>query len=129
MRGHLQILNSAHSRTRARALVDQAPEGSTVTVVPPGRTIPQNKLLWAMLSDISRAKPDGRQHTTEVWKALFMNACEHECQFEIGLDGRPFPMGFSSSRLSKAQMADLITFMYQYGDEHGVRWSDEARAA
>ena len=78
-----------------------------------------------MLSDVSRAKPDGRCHTPEVWKALFMQACGHEVQFENGLvDGSPFPVGFRSSRLTKARMSELIEFIYSWGTEHGVTFPD-----
>lgn len=83
-----------------------------------------------MLSDLSRAKPEGRMHTPEVWKHLVMHACGHAVQFEIGLNGQPFPTGFRSSRLTKAQMSDLIEWVYAYGAEHGVVWSEpEAMAA
>lgn len=57
-----------------------------------------------------------------------MAACGHQVAFEVGLDGRPFPIGFQSSRLSKAEMMDLITFIQAWGDENGVRWSNEAAA-
>ncbi|MFN7004305.1 MAG: recombination protein NinB, partial [Roseinatronobacter sp.] len=30
---------------------------------------------------------------------------------------------FRTSRMSKSQMADLITFILEYGDRHGVNWS------
>lgn len=64
--------------------------------------------------------------TAELWKCVFMHACGHEVQFLHGLDGLPFPVGFRSSRMSKGQMADLITFIQEYGDRHAVRWSDPA---
>jgi len=70
-------------------------------------------------------KPGGRFHTPDTWKALFMHACSHAVQFENGLNGQPFPIGFRSSRLSKSEMADLITFMLAWGDEQGVQWSNE----
>ena len=53
-----------------------------------------------------------------------MNSLGHEVAFETGLDNRPFPIGFQSSRLTKAQMADLIEFIYAYGAEHNVKWSE-----
>ena len=53
-----------------------------------------------------------------------MASCGHQVQFVLGLDGNPFPVGFSTSRMSKPQMADLITFILQWGDEQGVAWSD-----
>ena len=97
-------------------------------IEPPKRTLDQNAKLWAMLTDISVAKPEGRKHTPDDWKAIFMNACGWEVQFVEGLDGRPFPRGFRSSQMSKAQMADLINFIQAYGDQHGVRWSDMQEA-
>ena len=58
-----------------------------------------------------------------------MHACGYAIRFEMGLNGEPFPVGFRSSQLSKAQMTDLIEFILAWGTERGVRWSDEARAA
>lgn len=123
MIGQTVVLSSEAARRKARDLIDRAPEGAVVNVRPAARTIDQNAKLWAMLSDISRHKPGGRTHTPEVWKALFMHACGHTVQFEMGLTGEPFPIGFRSSRLSKSQMADLITFIASWGDEHGVHWT------
>lgn len=118
------ILNSPYARQRAHQLIDKAPDGLVVTVRQPTRTTDQNDKMWAMLSDVSVSKPEGRKHTPEDWKAIFMNACGWEVQFIEGLDGRPFPSGFRSSRLTKAQMGDLITFIQEYGDRHGVHWSE-----
>ena len=70
----------------------------------------------------------GRRHTPDDWKAIAMNACGWECQFCEGLDGRPFPMGFRSSQLTKAQMSTLIEWLQAFGDEHGVRWSQQEAA-
>ncbi len=106
----------------------QAPAYSYLEIKPQKRTDDQNRKLWAMLGDVSRAKPQGRVHIPEVWKALFMAACGHQVAFEQGLDGRPFPVGFRSSRLTKGQMMDLITFVQQWGDEHGVNWTNEVAA-
>ena len=123
------ILDTLQARAEASRVLALAPHGSTVKIEAPKRTVDQNAKMWAMLSDVSRSKPGGRHATPEVWKALFMHACGHAVQFEMGLNGQPFPTGFRSSALSKAHMADLITFIIQWGDEQGVRWSNEARAA
>jgi hypothetical protein len=119
------ILRGPRAKATAKALIDAAPENAVLEVRPPNRTIPQNKLFHSMLSDVSRAKPGGRMHTPDTWKSLFLHACGHAVQFETGLDGRPFPVGLRSSRLSKEQMAEVITFMLQWGDENGVKWSNE----
>ena len=122
---HTVILRSRMQRDFAHHLIEKAPEDYVVTLAPPKRTTDQNAKMWAMLTDISRARPEGRIMTPDLWKAVFMNACGHEVQFINGLDGgTPFPVGFRSSKMSKAQMADLITFIYEYGDRHGVVWSE-----
>jgi len=54
-----------------------------------------------------------------------MHACGFAVQFEMGLNGQPFPTGFSSSRMTTAEMSELIEWIYAYGAEQGVRWSDE----
>lgn len=126
------ILHGKSQRDFAKRLIDLAPIDAVVKVTEARRTLDQNSKLWAMLSDVSRAKPNGRCQTPEVWKALFMHACGHSVQFEMGLNGQPFPVGFSSSKLTKRQMADLIESIYAYGAEHGVVWTEpdsEARAA
>ena len=119
------ILTGKRARGEATDLIHRAPDGAVVTVKAAARTLDQNAKFHAMLSDVSRAKPGGRFHTPDTWKALFMHACSHAVQFENGLNGQPFPIGFRSSRLSKSEMADLITFMLAWGDEQGVQWSND----
>lgn len=123
------ILASEAAKDLACSIVLQAPYGYVCEVREQTRSNEQNDKMWAMLTDLSIAKPEGRRLIPEDWKVLMMHACGWECQFLEGLDGRPFPKGFSSSKLSKSQMASLITFIQEYGDRHGVRWSDERKAA
>lgn len=118
------ILRGDYQRLMAHHLIDKAPVNAVVKIAPESRSTDQNNKMWAMLSDISRAKPEGRRHTPEVWKCLMMHACGHETAFETGLDDRPFPVGFHSSKLTKAQMSDLIEFIAAYGARHNVKWSE-----
>lgn len=118
------ILRGPAQRALACDLIRRAPDNAVVRISGPKRTLDQNARLWAMISDVSRAMPEGRVHTPETWKCLFMAACGHAVRFEMGLDNRPFPIGFSSSRLTKREMADLITTVAEYGDRHGVQWSE-----
>ena len=125
------ILRGDSQRALACEVIRRAPPNAVVTIKEETRNADQNAKLWAMISDVSRAKPEGRVHAPEVWKCLFMAACGHSVRFEMGLDNQPFPIGFSSSRLNKKQFADLIETVYEYGSRHGVVWSephpDEAR--
>jgi hypothetical protein len=121
---HKAILTNEFSRERFKRIVDQAPKGYVAEVREPKRTLDQNDKMWAMLTDISVSMPLGRRHTPDDWKAIGMNACGWECAFLEGLDGRPFPIGFRSSKLSKSQMSTLIDWLQAFGDENGVQWTD-----
>lgn len=122
-------LVSALSREQAKRLIDQAPARALVNIRPETRSSEQNAKLWAMLSDVSRAKPEGRELTPEVWKSLFMHALSHAQRFEMALDGRGVvPIGFRSSRLTKEEMSDLVETIYEYGARHGVEWSEPQQA-
>jgi len=132
------ILVTDRVRDNALSAVRDAPAGWRVKVEPPLRSTDQNSKMWAMLNDVARAKPEGRNWPPETWKAAFMHFLGHQVMFAEGLDGTgPFPLGFRSSQLSVRQMVDLIDCIYRYGDEHGVEWRetrkggffDEAAAA
>lgn len=119
------ILRGDDQRRLAADLVWRAPSDAVVTVKEATRNLDQNAKMWALLSDIARAKPEGRHWTPETWKAAFMHSLGHQCLFAEGLDGSgPFPVGFRSSRMTKRQMADLITVILEYGDRHGVPWTE-----
>lgn len=122
------ILINERVRYNASQAVANAPDGYVLTIAEPKRSSIQNNKLWAMLSDVANAAPEGRQWTPETWKSAFMHSLGHQVRFAEGLDGSgPFPLGFSSSKMSVSQMADLITTIYQYGDKHGVVWTETAR--
>lgn len=121
-------LISDQVRRNALMALRDAPDGLIVTIAPERRTTAQNARLWAMLSDVANAKPEGRNWTPETWKCAFMHVLGHQVRFCEGLDGSgPFPLGFHSSRLTVREMGDLITCISEYGDRHGVEWSETRR--
>ena len=127
MTGQTILLTSDMNRARAAHWCKSAPHGSICNIRQATRTNEQNAKLWAMLSDVSRAKPEGRELTPEVWKALFMAALGHAVRFEVGLDGSGVvPVGFRSSRLNKQEMSDLLEIIYEYGARHEIEWSEAA---
>lgn len=117
-------LVSPEHRRRAAQLVMSAPDGYITTIAEPTRSLDQNARLWAQLSDVSRAQPFGRKHTPSDWKAIFCNACGWEVQFCEGLDGRPFPMGMSTSRMTVRQLGDLMEYITAFMAEHGIASSE-----
>jgi hypothetical protein len=128
--GQTIILSNPVARDRAKRLVDAAPQGAVCNIAEARRTSDQNALMWALLSEIARAKPQGRVLPTETWKALFMHQAGFKCTFEPSLDGQGVvPLGFKSSRLRKAEFSDLIEAIRAFAAEHGIELSDERQAA
>jgi hypothetical protein len=118
------ILRSDAQRDLAKRLIDKAPVDAVVKVSEARRTNAQNDLMWSRLADIARSKPQGRVMPAEIWKCVFLSSLGHKCEFVPDLDGSGVvPVGFRSSRMSKAQISDMLDAMDAYGSEHGVRWS------
>jgi hypothetical protein len=123
MTGHTVILR--RNREFAHRMVDAAPDGSVMTVAKPRRTSDQNARMWALLSRISAAKPEGRELTPDVWKSLFLHSLDHAQRFELALDGKGMvPVGFRSSKLTKEQFSDLFLVIEEYAARHGVDLDD-----
>lgn len=123
--GQSIILRGPRTREVAAVLIEKAPDGAVMSITPPRRTNDQNARLWAMLSAVSRAKPEGRTLTPDCWKILFMHSLDHQQRFEMALDGRGFvPMGFRSSRMTKAQFSDLFAVIEEYAARHSIDLGD-----
>lgn len=127
----LLILGSPRDREKAIAWVRNAPPRTRVEFKAEKRTLDQNARMWAMLTDVATQKEHaGRRYTPDQWKVLFMHACGREVQSIPALDGTTFiPWGQSSSDLSKDEMSELIEFLFAWGAENGVVWSDPAEKA
>lgn len=115
---------------KAKRLIEQAPYGSILNIRPATRTNVQNAKMHAMLSDIARAKPEGRTLTADEWKCLLMAYAGFKFKWEPGIDGDGVvPIGFKSSRLTKEEMSDLIEAIYEFGSRHNVEWSEPKQEA
>lgn len=86
------ILIGPQQRALAAGLIRSAPKNAVVRISEATRTMDQNALMWALLSDVARAKPEGRVMPSETWKAAFMSALGHEILWQPGIDNSPpFP--------------------------------------
>lgn len=126
MTQHTLKLSSDRVRALARAWVTRAPEGSLLRLITePKHSDSQRDKLFAMLGDISKqCKAHGKPRSKETWKLLMLHALKYDVAFEMGLNGEPFPVGFSIKTLSPRQMSDLIEYCYHFGAENGVVWSE-----
>ena len=107
-------------------------EGAVEIIVRPvksRRTLQQNAKLWAMLGDISRQVewPVNGQMVmldSEDWKSLMTAAVRQEVRMAAGINGGVVMLGVSTKRMTVAELGDLIEFLYAFGSERGVNWSE-----
>jgi hypothetical protein len=131
MSRYLLTIRSNADRARALQLVTAAPAGARVEVKSAKRSLPQNDLMWAALTDIARQLPwHGHKLTPDCWKLLFLDALKREGQLVPNIDGTGFVnIGTSSSDLTKEEMSGMIDLIHEFGTRHGVTFHDNARAA
>lgn len=125
----LTIIRTQKDREEAMLWVTKAQIGTRIEFRGPKRTKEQSDKMWAMITDIVKAGKtiNGRRLESEEWKVVFLQALGHEPDILPTLDGRSFfSLGYSSSKLSKDEMSDLIEYIYAWGAENGMVWSDPA---
>jgi|SRR5690242_14959265 len=88
------------------------------------RTLAQNKHLWAALTDISRQVDwYGRKLSQWSWKDVFTASLKKQ-DVVPGIDGGFVVIGAHTSKMSKAEMTELLELIYAFGANHKVVWSD-----
>lgn len=119
----VQAKQSAISAIQSVAL-DQ---NLAVRIIKKNRTLEQNSKMWAMLAELEEQVPKyhGVEMTKEKYKDLFTGSLKG-CEFVPAVGGYGMVgIGGSSSKLSTAQMADLITMIEMFGAENGVVFKDQ----
>ena len=101
-----------------------------VTVKEETRSDPQNKKLHAMLGDIARQVDwAGGKRSITTWKRLvtaaWLRARGEPVEILPAIDGHGVDIVFErTSRLTKPLMAELIEFVYAWGAQAGVEWTE-----
>lgn len=98
------------------------------------RTLDQNAKLWPMLTDIAHQVQwpiNGRMDylPPEDWKDILTAGLDSEQRVAQGINGGFVLIGKRTSKMPKAQFAQLIELIYAFGAEHGVAWSEPALRA
>jgi hypothetical protein len=93
------------------------------------RTTDQNRLLWAVLRDVSEQVEWYGQHlSSEEWKDVFTVALKRQ-KVVPGIDGGFIMVGGRTSKMNKQEFSDLVELIHAFGADHRVRWSDPALKA
>jgi hypothetical protein len=122
MARHILTLTQ-HNRKKAIVGVTAAPNGYVLELREPKRSDEQNSALWGLLHQIQKQRPkhNGVSMTPDLWKAVFMDALGAEMRMLPKLDGDGFfPIGHSTSRLTKGEFADLLTIMLAWCAREGL---------
>ena len=118
----------AHDTARQMAIqaIRNAPDGWIVEVKERTRSIDQNSLLWALLTDVSRqVEWYGRKLAPEDWKHVFSSALRKQ-DVVPNIEGNGFVvLGQSTSKMGKREFSDLVELIYSFGAEHNVIWRNE----
>lgn len=89
------------------------------------RNAEQNRLLWSLLTAISKHVDwYGQKLQPEDWKHVF-TAAQGKQRVVPGLDGGFVVLGISTSRMTKAEFAELIELAQAFAAEKGVQWAEQ----
>lgn len=122
-------LNSKQSRQDAARACWMAPVGSTMEIKTDTRNTDQNRLMWALLTDVARQvvwpPESGMKLTPDDWKLIFMDALNQEMRLVPNASMNGYVnLGRSTSRLSKSEFSDLLELIRAFGAKHEVRFNE-----
>lgn len=89
------------------------------------RTLEQNAMMWARLTDISeQVEWYGKKLTPQDWKDVLTSSLI-KANVVPNLEGTGFvACGLHTSKMSKRLMSELLDLMDAFAAERGVKWSD-----
>lgn len=117
------VLSHDIARLNAIEAVKAAPAGQVVQIKEPTRSLDQNALLWALLSDVSKqVNWYGQKLTAEEWKDVFSASLKKQ-KVVPGLDGGFVVCGQRTSKMSKAEFSELCELIMAFGAQHDVKFS------
>lgn len=138
-----QLYRLVHPTARqlaSRACI-QAPDGFIVEIKPPNKSRDQEAKYHSMFGDVAKQVPFmGAMRDLETWKRLLVDAfarvkaADGDPVQGVGaiipsLDGSGFvQLGVQTRKFSKRHASEFIEFLYAWGAENNVRWTDPAPA-
>lgn len=110
-----------------------------ITIDKEKRSARQNRLMWAMMNDLSKQVVwGGKKHPKETWKSLVgfqalkdiaeSEEKEFSAEYTQSLDKSTLlSVDVSTSKMNKKVFATLILVAQRFGAEEGVQFGDEAK--
>lgn len=96
--------------------------GFWVTVHDKLRTVNQNDRLHPLIRPIAKQLTwHGQILSVDDWKLVFMDALSREMRVVPNIDGTGFvQLGRKTSKLTVAEMSDLMTLIEAFAAQHGI---------
>jgi hypothetical protein len=118
------FLVGAVQRQYAKNCIDEAPADYVCTLKQKTRTLEQNALMWALLTDLSEQVDwHGNKLTSDEWKDV-LSASLKKQKAVPGIDGGFVVIGARTSQMTKREMSDMCELIYAFGAEQGVIFSE-----
>jgi len=120
------ILSHDQARQRAKAHIDEAPDGSVVTVGPSRRSGDQNAMFHALCTLLERSRLEWakKPRTAAEWKVLLVSGhavvTKDGAEIVPGLEGEFVNIRESTAAMSKARGSSLIDYTLAFCAAHGI---------
>ena len=127
------ILINDHVRQNALAAVRTAPDGFSVSISEPKRSLDQNAKFHAIVSDIARSplRWAGKARSAEEWKAILISghAVATNSQGEVipGIEGEFVAIRESSANMTVRRASSLIEYTLAFCAQHNIELIETSR--
>lgn len=136
------IITGDAARSAAKREIDAAPLGHVFKLSEPVKKREQEEKYHAMIGDIAKqCEFIGQKWDAEDWKRLLIDLFAkvmRDAGTPLHHDGRVVPsldhqrvvqLGIQSRDFYVKEASEFIEFLFAFGSERGVRWSEQAREA
>lgn len=125
----LIVVRGDGDRRKAAGWCAKAPNGTRIEYRRSNRSLPQNNLLWARLTDVAeQVEWYGQKLAPPDWKDMF-TASLRKARVVPGIDPGSFVLlGLHTSEMDKEEMTNLLDLIDAFAAERGVVWHWEEAA-
>ena len=127
----IDLYNRQQAHTAIAQLWEKIKEGLgagnkyTLTIREQTRSTEQNKKMWACLQDISEQVDwYGETLTAEEWKHVLTASLKKQRAVKA-LDGGFVVLGQSTSKMTVAEMSEMIELSMAFGATHNVKFKEQ----
>jgi hypothetical protein len=89
------------------------------------RSASQNRLMWAVLNQLTPIDWYGNKLTKEEWKDMITASIKRQ-KVVPGIDGGFVVLGARTSKMTIKEMNEVIEAAYAFGATHGIRFVEVA---